>query len=184
MRLPVLILMACFPIHAFSDPRAGEQKAQLCVLCHREAPDKRFVPLLDAQPAEYLVASMVAFKTGQRKTWEPAMTVNLQNLSQADIRDIADYFASRPPPAAPATIDPAAVAAGDKIVAEMKCASCHAPTFRGGGLTPRMAGQKPAYLVYQLEAFRDGRRSHPPGMPLLNERSDMEKVASYLASLP
>jgi len=184
MRLPILIALACIPVQAFSDLQAGERKAQLCVLCHREAPDKRFVPLLDGQPADYLVASMVAFKSGQRKTSEPAMTVNLQNLSQADFRDIADYFASRPLPTTIYRLDPADIAAGDRIVAELKCASCHSPAFHGGGVTPRLAGQKPAYLVYQLEAFRDARRSHSPAMPLLKERSDMEKVAGYLASLP
>lgn len=183
MRLPVLIFLVCIPVHALSDPKAGEQKAQLCVLCHKEAPDKRFVPLLEAQPAGYLVASMVAFKSGQRKTFEVAMTVNLQNLSQADMQDIADYFAAREQPVVPRQLDPAVIAAGDKIVAEMKCAGCHLPTFRGGGVTPRLAGQKPAYLIYQMEAFRDGRRTHPPGMPVLKERSDMEKVASYLASV-
>jgi cytochrome c553 len=65
----------------------------------------------------------------------------------------------------------------------MQCASCHKPTFRGEGTTPRLAGQKPAYLVYQLEAFRDGRRTLPAGMQIPNEKTDLESVASYLASL-
>jgi cytochrome c553 len=65
----------------------------------------------------------------------------------------------------------------------MKCAACHSPTFRGGGSTPRLAGQKQAYLAYQLDAFGAGRRSHPPGMPVLKDPSDRQKVASYLASL-
>lgn len=98
MRLLVLFVIACFPLHAFSDVKAGEKKAELCILCHKEAPDKRFVPLLDAQPANYLFAATLAFMSGQRKTSEAAMTVNLKNLSQADIRDIADYFASRRSP--------------------------------------------------------------------------------------
>jgi cytochrome c553 len=171
------------PLHTFADAKAGEEKAQLCVLCHREAPDKRFVPLLDAQPADYLVAATTAFKTGQRKTSEPAMTTNLKPLSEADIRDIAEFFAGRPFPTEARNLEAASIAVGEKLVTQMQCAGCHKPTLLGGETTPRLAGQKPAYLVYQLEAFRDGRRIHPPGILMLKERADMENVASYLASL-
>lgn len=93
MRAAPVSVLACLPLHTFADAKAGENKAQLCIVCHKPAPDKRFVPLLEQQPAEYLVTAITAFKTRQRI--ETSMNVNAANLSDADIRDIADYFASK-----------------------------------------------------------------------------------------
>jgi cytochrome c553 len=181
MRMAAVFVVACFPLHTLADARAGEEKAQLCLLCHKEAPDKRFVPLLEGQPADYLVAAIMAFKTGQR--YKPTMDTNVANLSQADIRDISDYFASKPLPSRNQNLEPGKIAAGEKLVGEMNCARCHTPTFHGAGATPRLAGQKHAYLVWQLEAFRGGRRSHPLVRSVLKDGADVENVASYLASL-
>jgi cytochrome c553 len=181
MRMAAVFLVACFPLHTLADARVGEEKAQLCLLCHKEAPDKRFAPVLEGQRVDYLVASIMAFKTGQRK--EPSMDANVANLSPADVRDISDYFASQPFPSRNENLEPGKIAAGEKLVGEMKCASCHAPTFHGVGAIPRLAGQKHAYLAWQLEALRDGRRTHPSRMPGLKEGADVDNVASYLASL-
>jgi cytochrome c553 len=181
MRMAAVFVVACFPLHTFADARAGEEKAQLCLLCHKEASDKRFVPLLEGQPADYLVAAIMAFKAGQR--YKPTMDTNVAKLSQADIQDISDYFASKPFPSLNQNLESGKVAAGERLVGETKCASCHTPTFHGAGATPRLAGQKHAYLVWQLEAFRGGRRSHPLVKSVLKDGADVENVASNLASL-
>jgi cytochrome c553 len=169
------------PLHAVADAKAGEQKAELCLLCHREGPELRFAPLLEQQPAEYLVAATTAFKTAQRK--QPAMNTNAANLSQADIRDIAEYFAAKPLQPSNETLDPAKIAVGAELVSQSGCAGCHAPTFHGAGTVPRLAGQKQRYLAWQLETLRGGSRSHPPGLSVLGDRTDVENIASYLASL-
>jgi cytochrome c553 len=182
MRIAAAFVLACVPLHAVADARAGEQKAQqLCLLCHKEGPELRFTPFLEGQPADFLVASITAFKTGQRI--QAAMNTNVANLSQADIRDIADYFASKPLQTSNEALEPAKIASGERLVGEMKCASCHGPTFRGAGMVPRLAGQKQRYLAWQLQAFRGGARSHPPGMPLPNDAADVENISTYLASL-
>jgi cytochrome c553 len=181
IRIAAVVVLACVPLHAVADAAAGEQKAQLCLLCHKEGPELRFAPFLDAQPADFLVASITAFKTGQRI--QAAMNANAANLSQADIRDIADYFASKPSQFSNDSLEPAKVASGEKLVGEMKCASCHGPTFRGAGAVPRLAGQKQQYLAWQLQAFRGGARTHPPGMQLPKDPADAQDIAAYLASL-
>jgi len=180
MRMAVLAV-ACFALHTLADAKSGEEKAQLCLLCHKEATNKRFVPLLEGQPADYLVASLMAFKTRQRTS--PDMDTNVASLSRADMRDISNYFASKSLPPRSQTLEPGKIAAGEKLVGEMKCASCHTPSFHGAGATPRLAGQKHAYLVWQLDAFRDGRRSHPLAMTNLKDAADVDNVASYLSSL-
>jgi hypothetical protein len=56
------------------------------------------------------------------------MNTNVANLSQADIRDISDYFASKPLPPRNQTLDPAKIAAGEKIVGRNEV--CGLPTCR------------------------------------------------------
>lgn len=181
MRIAAAFMVTCAPLPAVADANAGEQKAQLCLLCHKEGPEFRFTPFLERQPAEFLVAATMAFKTGQRQ--QPAMNTNAANLSQADIRDIADYFAAKPFRSSDENLEPAKIAAGEKLVGEMKCAGCHSPTFYGAGTVPRLAGQKQPYLAWQLQSFFGGSRTHPQAMPALNDRLDLANMASYLASL-
>lgn len=175
-------VLFCYPLLTLADAAAGEDKAQLCVLCHKAAPDKRFAPLLEQQPAEYLVSAIRAYKTRQRI--ENSMNVNTANLSEADIRDISDYFATKEFPNHTQDLDAAKITAGERLVGEMNCTSCHTAKFRGVGMMPRLAGQKVMYLVGQMEAFRDGRRTLPAGMAAAKNATDIECLASYLASLP
>jgi cytochrome c553 len=180
-RMAVVLSVACGPLHAAADARAGEHKAELCLLCHKEAADKRFVPLLEGQPVGYLVAALTAFKTGQRKS--PDMDLNVATLSRADIRDISEYFAAKPFPSRRQAIDPGQIAAGQKSVGQMQCTSCHAPDLQGAGAIPGLAGQKHAYLAWQLDTIRRGRRPHPLGAAILKDAAEIEQVAGYLASL-
>jgi sulfide dehydrogenase cytochrome subunit len=39
------------------------------------------------------------------------------------------------------------------------CANCHGTTGRSSGAMPSLAGQSKTYLVEQMRAFRDGKRS-------------------------
>lgn len=180
MRLLVaLVLVALARDAGAADPKAGEKKAQLCVLCHRTG--SQFgagIPLLEGQPAGYLIAATNEFKAGKRSS--PAMQPNIERLSARDIADIAGYFAAKSPtPATPA--DPAKVSAGQARVAELGCASCHQPALRGADLVPRLAGQASGYLASQLDAYASGQRRHPAAaMP---PSGDIENVAAYLSGL-
>ena len=69
------------------------------------------------------------------------------------------------------------------------CAGCHGEHGQGGkrGEYPRLAGQRMAHLVEQLEAFRKRTRVNIPMFPYTQERelsdADIEDVAAYLASI-
>lgn len=181
MRSLVILILVTASIEAQADPKSSEKKAQLCLLCHK--PARAGVPLLEAQPEKYLVAATNAYKT--KKRVDPAMQMqpNVAALSDRDIGDIARYFASRPPVVDAFPADAQRAAAGQKLVQDLKCATCHGATFSGGDLVPRLAGQSPGYLVDQFEAFAASRRTHPGGDMPSGSRADIESVAQYFASL-
>lgn len=74
-----------------------------------------------------------------------------------------------------------------RLVARAKCAACHgldgnAPTAN----FPKLAGQNPAYLYWQLWAFKRGQRRSQVMAPIVAGLSDrdMADAASYFASQP
>ena len=174
--LALLAILFCQA--AAADPRAGEKPAQLCLLCHRA---ERGWALLEAQPAGYLVAQVEAYKSGKRA--DPAMTQNVARLTAREVRDIAEYFASRPlPPTRPAA-DAALAQAGAAVAAARDCARCHKPGFEGGDRTPRLAGQIAPYLAQQFEAFAAGKRAHPVPETAALTPTEGEQLAAFFASL-
>ena len=62
--------------------------------------------------------------------------------------------------------------AGDAEAGKAKaalCAACHGPTgVSGNPLWPNLAGQKEAYLVKQIKAFKDGVRTDPTMAPTVS----------------
>lgn len=174
-----LFLLAFAPQLAFADAKAGEKKAQLCTLCHRTG--SQFgtgIPVLEAQPAKYLVAATHDFKAGRRSS--PAMQPNIERLTPRDIADIADYFASRPPVAQP-PVDAAKAAAGEARLRSLECATCHRESYSGADVVPRLAGQGAGYLAAQLEAFAKGQRKHPA--TLMPDAADVEGISDFLSTL-
>lgn len=76
------------------DASAGREKAKTCATCHGPqgmavAPN---TPNLAGQPAGYLVAQLKAFRGGSRRS--EVMNVVAKALGDADIEDLAAWFAS------------------------------------------------------------------------------------------
>lgn len=176
------------PGESFATAPAGEKKAQLCLLCHKvanaSAPGSA-MPLLEAQPAQYLYLQTKAYKEKRRA--EPAMQTNVANVSDRDLRDIADWLAAQRLLRAASQLDPAKVAVGKTKAEQLGCATCHLPTFHGAGEVPRLAGQTPGYVRAQLEDFGTGKRRHGTGQrsapaTALSEQ-EIEGLGQFLASL-
>ena len=79
--------------------------------------------------------------------------------------------------------------AGDAAAGKSRaasCSGCHgANGISANPLWPNLAGQKRAYLVKQLKAFRDGTRSDRMMTPMAKPLSgaDIENLAAYYSSL-
>jgi cytochrome c553 len=83
----------------------------------------------------------------------------------------------------------ASVLAGDAAAGKAKfgvCAGCHGPAgVSSNPLFPNLAGQKDAYVVKQLKAFRGGTRNDPMMSPMAKPLSDadIDNLAAYVSSL-
>ncbi len=79
--------------------------------------------------------------------------------------------------------------AGDAEAGKAKsavCAACHgANGISVAPIWPNLAGQKEAYLVKQIKAFKNGERKDPSMAPMVAGLSDadIENLAAYYASL-
>jgi cytochrome c553 len=76
------------------DARAGRQKLTTCQGCHgldglSKNPE---APNLAGQIESYLVRSLAAYKSGERKN--ESMNIVAKDLSDEDIADVAAYYAS------------------------------------------------------------------------------------------
>lgn len=159
-----------------------------CFVCHGDKGNSlhQGYPSLAGQPAAYLEAQLHNFASGARRN--PNMGPLSMTMDNAQIKDLADYFA-KVPPVANHYFKPDAQlrAKGQQLVAGGNCASCHGAQLMGHDQFPRLAGQGYDYLVAQFDAFASGTRSEPTGMMKriaeVASPEDRKAIAAYLASL-
>lgn len=77
------------------DADAGAAKAIVCIACHGEGGSKPIAdyPIIGGQTEQYLLYSLKAYKNGTRPN--PIMVAQLAALSEADLADLAAYFAAQ-----------------------------------------------------------------------------------------
>lgn len=180
--------------------KAQSTANQVCASCHAAdgnstAPAN---PKIAGQIAEYLHKQLVDFKPQQGKKparESPIMMGMVANLSEADMKGLAAYYAGQKlKPAAAADKNLAAL--GQKIwrggiatTGVPACAGCHGPA--GAGMPaqyPRLAGQYAEYIAAQLKAFKEGGRANDPngmmrGVAARMSEREIRAVAEYAAGL-
>lgn len=99
LTLCATVLMALTaPVNAAGDPKAGHLKNSMCAGCHgipgwRTAyPAVYTVPKLGGQHADYIVAALKGYQSGDRS--HPSMNGIVGSLTEQDIEDLAAYYAS------------------------------------------------------------------------------------------
>jgi cytochrome c553 len=168
------------------DVEAGKSIVQAnCTGCHslEGAGKTAEIPNLAGQPADYLVEAMHAYREGVRH--HAALKDLITGFSEADIGNIAGYFASLPPvlPQAEAPAGEVAYQEGREVAAV--CNECHGE--RGVSTTPgvpSLAGQQPAYLIIATQEYADGSRGHAGKQQMLEglDQVDIEKMAMYFSA--
>ncbi len=203
--LVVLGLVVAAPAFAAGDAAAGKALSAACGACHGAdgnsmAPN---FPKLAGQSEKYLVKQMEDIKDGKLRA-VPEMTGMLNNLSKADMENIAAYFASQTPGLDGAKDDKELLALGEKIyragnkdAGVPACIGCHSPTGAGNAPAgfPRLGGQHADYVAKQLKDFRTGAeyadkgrrndgdiRIMRDGVARMSDR-EIEAVANYIAGL-
>jgi cytochrome c553 len=179
---------------AADDNAARDLIRRECSTCHgpRGVSVSPMFPNLAGQQSEYLQAQLKAFRDRSRADphAQAYMWGMAAQLTDATIKDIAEYFSSQTP-AAGAPANQAEVAAGRKIYDEgieaqhvPACQSCHGDKAQGNEAFPRLAGQRRSYLEKQLEAFAANLRANE----IMHENSkdltalQISQVAAFLSA--
>jgi len=189
---------------AAGDPVAGRLKAEdgRCFECHGERGEGG-APVAGAEPkfaklggqhADYLVKQLQDFRSGKRAN--DFMRMLVRELDDADLRDIAAYFASQPlmqgSPQPGHDTGARLYREGDAARGVIACASCHGESGKtapaAGGLSvPIVRGQDARYLEEQLGHWRSGFRRNSPG-DVMNQATraltdaEVRALSAYLAA--
>ena len=189
-----LALAACMPEEKPAAPKAppadvaaGKALADReCKGCHG-AEGKSIapaIPHLAAQRERYLFTAIQEYK--QAKRVHAALRDIATHMSDADMRNVAAYYASLAPvKAAPAkageVVSP--FEHGQKLAEA--CVKCHGAggNSQTGGI-PSLAGQQPHYLVVAIQEYLARERKSAPMHGLLPglKKRDMEALALYFSS--
>ncbi len=174
--------------------------SQVCAACHSADGNSTLPanPKIAGQFYEYLHKQLANFKAqgGKKAERENAVMAGMTaNLSAADMRDLAAYYAAQKlKPAAAKDKDLASLGqkiyrGGNVATGVAACSGCHGPT--GAGIPaqyPRIAGQFAEYVEAQLIAFRSGARANDPngmmrGVAARMTDREIKAVAEYAAGL-
>ena len=175
----------------------GQQKTVACAACHgpegiSSNPDW---PNLAGQHVTYLIKQLKEFKEGDTRG-SITMSPMAASLSDADMREIAEFYAKQPP--ATATETPAKYKKrgeelylhGDVAKHIPACITCHSPDGKGNEQAgfPVIAGQHAQYLILELHAFKQKSRTNDLSATMETITAnmtdeDMEAAAHYMASL-
>jgi cytochrome c553 len=184
-----------------SVPDTIAQRVIACTACHGKegrAASDGYYPRIAGKPGGYVYNQLVNFREG-RRTFR-GMTYMVDHMSDAYLREIANYFASLHPPYPPpqrVNVSASVMERGKQLVINgdasknvPACAACHGSALTGVlPSTPALIGLPRDYINAQFGAWRNGtRRAHAPDcMAQIAERlsrDDISAASAWLASQP
>lgn len=181
-------------------PDTMAERAKPCLACHasegRKSRDE-YYPRLAGKPSGYLLNQMVHFRDGRRQ--HRAMTLLMENLSDAYLAELANYFSSLPSAYSTAGAVasrgepkqiPALITQGDPARKIPACTACHGKEMLGvAPAIPGLLGLPADYLSAQFGAWKVGtRRAAAPDCmaDIARQLSEAEvnTIANWLATQP
>jgi cytochrome c553 len=196
-----LVLSGSSAIAQQAIPDTIAQRAIACTACHGKegrATSEGFFPRIAGKPAGYLYNQLVNFRDGHRQY--PMMTYMVDQMSDAYLKELADYFSSlHPPYPPPQTISVGKeqlergrqlALSGDPARKVPACVACHGQKLTGvAPAIPGLLGLPHDYLNAQFGAWRNkSRRTPAPDcMADVTRRlspTDVSAVSAWLAAQP
>ncbi len=191
----LIALAAPASVVAAGDAEAGQAKSATCAGCHGVdgnslAPT---FPKLAGQHQVYLVKQLQEYRSGVRVN--EVMNGLAAPLSDADIADLAAFFASQEGTAGAAAED--SVELGERVYRSgnvesgvAACAACHGPAGKGNPMAnyPSLHGQHAMYTSAQLQMFRSRQRANDVNEKMRGVAGDMtdeeiKAVSEYIQGL-
>ena len=178
------------------NPAVGKTRSELCQGCHGEVglSLEDLIPNLAGQYANYIAKQLRNFQTGART--HQIMSAMAQTINDAELTDIAAYFASQKKMQGNGKGDnPVAknlFLKGDAGRGIPPCMSCHGENGKGKAPNvstyPVIGGQHKGYLRAQLTHWRSGERSNSPD-GVMNKvaksltDAEIESLTDYISGL-
>jgi cytochrome c553 len=180
-------------------PNTMAQRVQACTGCHGKegrATNAGYFPRIAGKPAGYLYNQLINFR--EKRRYNPAMTSLLENLSDAYLRDMAEYFGALnlPYPSAQTLGASRAelergetlIRRGDSVQKILACDQCHGASLTGMlPAVPGLLGLSKDYLIAQLGSWQTGKRhaGSPDCMETIARRlspDDVGALTTWLSS--
>lgn len=192
-----MLFGATFATGAFADVN---KLAETCASCHGENGNntEHDVPNIAGFSAKYFDITMKHYKkpdrpcveteirSGPKKGTKTDMCAVVKDLSNDDIKQLADFYAGKKFERATQKFD-AALAAKGKSIHEKNCDKCHS---EAGSVADDdagfLAGQKMEYLKEQIDFYLAGKRPLPKKMKPKIEalsKDQIEAVIHYYGSV-
>ncbi|MDH3642613.1 MAG: cytochrome c4 [Gammaproteobacteria bacterium] len=153
---------------AAGDSEAGKAQAIVCAACHGQdgatGLDPTY-PNLAGQNEKYLYNQLIMIQNDDRPI--ALMAGQLIGKSDADLQNLAAYYASLPGKIGQAQGDDDSIQRAEQIYrggilkkGVAACSACHSPSGAGNRAAgfPVLTGQPSGYTIAQLTAYREGER--------------------------
>lgn len=179
------------------DAAAGRNKAAMCIGCHgipgyqASFPEVFKVPKISGQNAGYIVASLNAYKKGERK--HPTMRSISISLTDADMADLGAFYEGHGASAVKSvSMAPQPSPAVAELLTKGACASCHGADFNKpiAAAYPKLAGQHADYLYASLRGYgTEGNPQVGRANGIMSAqvkpftRAELKQLAEYFSSL-
>ncbi len=141
------------------------------------------MPALAGMPAFYTHWQLIMFRDGRRR--DAQMAPFATNLTDAEMADLAAYYAAQIPRARRVEVDAVRAAAGRPLAERLHCGSCHGPQLMGQNQVPRVAGQDLEYLLKRMRGYNTKTTSDLDGMMTMVAQSlneeDIQNLAHFMA---
>jgi cytochrome c553 len=208
--LPAL-LFALLPLSlSAQDADKGKEINGTCAACHGEfgpGGKRGEYPRLAGQRAAYIAEQLKSFRARKRINIPMFPYTQERELSDEDIKDVAEYLAgiklSTTMPTFRGDEDALTrLIAVDKVmiiprvegdivaggaIYQKDCAACHGKTGKGRGKFPMLIGQYTNYLKKQMDAYVKGERPHDEvevkGILNTFQEKDLQDILAYLTSI-